>query len=501
MSEPQDAQEQRTEADGLITDEMPALWQSLQALADGSPADAFAALGPHPLADGRRQVRVLIPGAEAIGLVGAHGKLLARMQASLIDGVFEGTLAGEGPYRRRIVWPDAVQEIEDPYAFAATLDESPLLRIAVGDGQASRRALGAQHLHDSEVPGVRFAVCARHAQRVAVVGDFNGWDVRRHPMRPRIGGFWELFLPRVEAGTGYNYAITAADGRMLRRTDPVARQSQLPPGTASVVPETDTVVWTGAAWIAGRDCSAVPAPLSIYQVHAASWRGDEHNQPLEWPTLAEQLIPCVQQLSFTHIAWLPITEHPFGGSWDARSRGLSASNAQHGSPDGFAQFVDTCHRAGIGVILDWISAHFSDDAHGLAQFDGSVHDLTAAGHASICNRRNNDEPAKRSRTGVGCLACESWTGAFCALGAGCQARGCRFRRWRTQCAAAGAGRLFQRLDRLRARCALSLQRGRRRASPRPGLALAARRRARLQRSAADRWLRLAEHSMARASMG
>ncbi len=226
-----------------------------------------------------------------MGLIDSRGKLLARMQASAIDGVFEGILSIEGPYRLRIVWPDMVQEIEDPYAFAVTLDESLLLQIAAGDGQALRRALGAQHVQCGEVPGVRFAVWAPHAQRVAVVGDFNGWDVRRHPMRQRIGGFWELFLPRVEAGPRYKYAVTAADGRVLLKADPVARQTELPPATASVVPGTDTFAWTDAAWMAKRDPSAVPAPLSIYEVHAASWRRDGHNQPLDWPTLAEQLIP------------------------------------------------------------------------------------------------------------------------------------------------------------------------------------------------------------------
>ncbi|MCF5936914.1 1,4-alpha-glucan branching enzyme, partial [Xanthomonas perforans] len=253
MSERQGGQEQRTEADGMTTEGISETSQTLQALANGLPADAFAVLGPKPLAEGRRQVRVLAPGAEAMGLIDPRGKLLARMQASAIDGVFEGILAADGPYRLRIVWPDRVQEVEDPYAFAATLDESLLLQIAAGDGQAVRRALGAQHVHCGDVPGVRFAVWAPHAQRVAVVGDFNGWDVRRYPMRQRIGGFWELFLPRVEAGARYKYAVTAADGRVLLKADPVARQTELPPATASVVPSAAAFAWTDAAWMANRD--------------------------------------------------------------------------------------------------------------------------------------------------------------------------------------------------------------------------------------------------------
>ncbi|MEB2185758.1 1,4-alpha-glucan branching enzyme [Xanthomonas campestris pv. campestris] len=346
--------------------------QDLQAIAAGLPGDAFAVLGPHVQADGRLRVRVLAPGAEALGLIDGRGKLLARMQASPIDGVFEGELPADASYRLRIVWPDVVQEIEDPYAFAPQIDESALLQIAAGDGQALRANLGARHVQVGEVPAVRFAVWAPHAQRVAVVGDFNGWEPRRHPMRQRSGGIWELVLPRVETGARYKYAITTADGRVLLKADPVARQSELPPATASVVASADAFAWTDAEWMARRSAAAEPAPLSIYEVHAASWRRDGHDQPLDWVSLAAQLIPYVQELGFTHIELLPITEHPFGGSWGYQPLGLYAPTARHGSPDGFAQFVDACHRAGIGVILDWVSAHFPDDAHGLSQFDGSA---------------------------------------------------------------------------------------------------------------------------------
>ena len=269
--------------------------QDLQAIAAGLPGDAFAVLGPHVQADGRLRVRVLAPGAEALGLIDGRGKLLARMQASPIDGVFEGELPAEAAYRLRIVWPDVVQEIEDPYAFAPQIDESALLQIAAGDGQALRANLGARHVQVGEVPTVRFAVWAPHAQRVAVVGDFNGWEPRRHPMRQRSGGIWELVLPRVETGARYKYAITTADGRVLLKADPVARQSELPPATASVVASADAFAWTDAEWMARRSAAAEPAPLSIYEVHAASWRRDGHDQPLDWVSLAAQLIPYVQE--------------------------------------------------------------------------------------------------------------------------------------------------------------------------------------------------------------
>ncbi|KAB7768609.1 1,4-alpha-glucan branching enzyme [Xanthomonas maliensis] len=343
--------------------------QTLQALAEGLPAD-IALLGAQHQPDGRLLVRALAPGAEAMGLVDARGKLLARLQER-VAGIFEGELSHEGPYRLRIVWPEAVEEVEDPYAFASTLDASLLLRLSGGDGQAVREALGAVPMQHQQVDGVRFAVWAPHARRVAVVGDFNRWDARRHPMRPHSGGVWELFLPQVPAGARYKYAITTADGQAVLKADPVARQTELPPATASVVPAADRFAWNDAAWLARRAAGDLPAPLAIYEVHAASWRRDGHDQPLDWTALAEQLIPYVQGLGFTHIELLPITEYPFGGSWGYQPLSLYAPTARHGDPQGFAQFVDACHRAGLGVILDWVSAHFPADAHGLVQFDGA----------------------------------------------------------------------------------------------------------------------------------
>nr|WP_295960740.1 1,4-alpha-glucan branching protein GlgB [uncultured Xanthomonas sp.] len=349
---------------------------ALQALARGEAIDAFAWLGPHPQADGTVRVRVLAPGAEALGLLDAQGKLIARMRTHpQADGLFEGELKQPTPYLLRIVWPDAVQECDDPYAFEPMLDPAWLQDLAAGDGAALRTALGAHHARVGEVEGVRFAVWAPQARRVALVGDFNHWDARRHPLRFHPdAGVWELFVPGLHGGEHYQYELQAADGSVLpRKADPVARCSALAPSTASVVPYADSHAWGDAAWLAQREAQAGSAqPLSVYELHAGSWRHDGNGQPLHWDALAAELIPYVRGLGFTHIELLPIAEYPFGGSWGYQPLGLYAPTARHGDADGFARFVDACHQAGIGVLLDWVGAHFPDDAHGLQRFDGSA---------------------------------------------------------------------------------------------------------------------------------
>ncbi|MBN6150983.1 1,4-alpha-glucan branching enzyme [Xanthomonas sp. AmX2] len=349
---------------------------ALQALALGEAADPFAWLGPHAQGGGAVRVRALAHGAEALGLLDANGKLVARMQAHpLAEGVFEGHLKTAMPYRLRIVWPERVQETDDPYAFGPVLDEASLRGIAEGDGQSLRRALGAHHDRIGGVAGVRFAVWAPNARRVSLVGDFNDWDGRRHPMRLRpAAGVWEIFLPGLAGGERYKYEIVAADGtRLPHKADPLARQTEAPPATASVVPTAEEFPWHDAAWMRQRDEQAGSAqPISIYELHAGSWRHDADGRPLDWDALAAQLIPHVRELGFTHIELMPVTEHPFGGSWGYQPLGMYAPTARHGTPAAFARFVDACHQAGIGVILDWVSAHFPDDAHGLQRFDGSA---------------------------------------------------------------------------------------------------------------------------------
>ncbi|HVJ36192.1 MAG TPA: 1,4-alpha-glucan branching enzyme [Stenotrophomonas sp.] len=346
---------------------------ALRALARAEPGDAFALLGPHRLPDGRRRVYALLPGALAVSLVDARGHRLAQMQA-LGDGLYEATLPLPLEYRLSIEWPIGREWVEDAYAFGAVLDDDVLRRLREGDGEAARTALGAHHTTHERVPGVRFAVWAPNALRVAVVGDFNGWDGRRHPMRLRHdAGVWEIFVPRLAAGVRYKFEITAADGtRLPHKADPVARWAELPPATASRVPSAEPFPWQDEAWMAQRLDARAPAPLSIYELHAASWRRDAQGELLDWDALAAQLIPYIQSLGFTHIELLPVTEYPFGGSWGYQPLGMYAPTARHGDPHAFARFVDACHRAGIGVILDWVSAHFPNDEHGLQRFDGTA---------------------------------------------------------------------------------------------------------------------------------
>ena len=250
------------------------------------------------------------------------------------------------------------------------LTPAQLDALRSGDPDAARRLLGAVATGSG---GVRFAVWAPNASRVAVVGDFNGWDAERHPLRLRPeAGVWEGFVPRVAAGARYKFAVTAADGSSVAlKADPMARACELPPDTASRVAGPATHAWQDGAWMAARGVAEGQA-ISVYEVHAASWRRDANGQPLGWSALGDALIPYVKALGFTHIELLPVSEHPFGGSWGYQPLGLFAPTARHGGPEDFAAFVDRCHMAGLGVIVDWVGAHFPSDAHGMQRFDGTA---------------------------------------------------------------------------------------------------------------------------------
>jgi 1,4-alpha-glucan branching enzyme len=345
-----------------------------QALADGSCGDPFAVLGPHPSAHGC-VVRAFLPGARAVELIAADGEqCLAPMQPIQIDGLFAAVLPVRAAYRLRIHWPNALQICADPYAFGLLLGELDLHLLAEGTHYQLAACLGAQSLCIDGVDGVRFAVWAPNARRVSVVGDFNSWDGRRHPLRKRIeAGVWELFVPQVGVGALYQFEILGPDGLLPLKTDPVARQVEAPPRTAAVVAGRDDFHWSDADWMARRTDTQQPQrPLSIYELHADSWRRREHNRAPSWDELADELIPYVHELGFTHIELLPVMAHPFGGSWGYQPLGLFAPQPTFGEPAAFARFVDRCHEAGIGVILDWVPAHFPSDAHGLARFDGTA---------------------------------------------------------------------------------------------------------------------------------
>ncbi|HEY2677024.1 MAG TPA: 1,4-alpha-glucan branching protein GlgB [Steroidobacteraceae bacterium] len=267
------------------------------------------------------------------------------------------------------------REYPDPNAFGLLLGELDLHLLAEGNHLELGRVLGAQVMTLGGVRGVRFAVWAPNAQRVSVVGDFNRWDGRRHPMRRRgDSGVWEVFVPRVAAGGFYKYEILGPAGLLPLKSDPMALQAEAPPGTASIVADPAPFLWTDEQWLTAQSAKQgyLHEPLCIYEVHLASWRRRADLSSLNWDELAQQLIPYVVELGFTHLELLPIMAHPFGGSWGYQPLGLYAPQADLGSPAAFARFIDRCHAAGIGVILDWVPGHFPTDAHGLAHFDGTA---------------------------------------------------------------------------------------------------------------------------------
>ncbi len=349
---------------------------TLEALVRAEHGDPFAVLGPHTEGE-CTLIRAYLPAALKVEVIDAEsGELLGEMQPGATPGLFTLQLDHRPAYRYRIHWADAVQETEDPYAFGPLLGEMDLYLFAEGNHRELGQVFGAQPVQHEGVAGVRFSVWAPNARRVSVVGAFNGWDGRRHPMRLRMpSGVWELFIPRLAPGEVYKYEILGAEGLLPLKADPLARATELPPATGSVVAGTLQITWHDQAWMAQRAAyQGHDRPLSIYEVHAGSWRreGDGEGRPLSWHELGDQLIPYVQDLGFSHIELLPIMEHPFGGSWGYQLLSQFAPSARFGSPEDFAVFVDRCHQAGIGVILDWVPAHFPTDAHGLGQFDGTA---------------------------------------------------------------------------------------------------------------------------------
>ena len=345
-----------------------------EAIVNARHGDPFAVLGPH---DGRhgRVVRTFQPGADGVRVVeratGAEIGTLSRIHPA---GLFAGHVDSAAPYRLRIETAGSVREIEDAYSFPLLLGELDLHLLAEGRHHDFGRCLGAHPMESAGVRGVRFAVWAPNARRVSVVGDFNQWDGRRHPMRNRQnGGVWELFVPRLMPGALYKYEVAGPWGNTLPlKADPVAWAAEIPPATGSVVADTAPRRWSDDDWLASRaERQSARAPIAIYEAHAASWMLPDSAGESFWDVLIARMIPYVARMGFTHVELMPVMEHPFGGSWGYQPLGQFAPSARLGSPEQFARFVEACHAAGIGVILDWVPAHFPTDAHGLAQFDGT----------------------------------------------------------------------------------------------------------------------------------
>ncbi len=353
--------------------EPPALAASdLALLAEGRHPDPFSILGRHS-ADGLTFVRVWRPDAAHVALLTAEGA--ASAMASAGNGIFTAPAPATGRYRLRVGWADGSSaDIDDPYAFGLLLSEQDIYLFQEGRHFDLATRMGANPRCIDGVDGVLFAVWAPNALSVSVVGDFNGWDARRHPMRRRLRpGIWELFLPGVQAGALYKYAIVDRHGQRLPwKADPLGRLQERPPGTASMVAAPFAYAWTDGDWMAARaHADPMAAPMAVYEVHVGSWLRTQAGALGSWDEAVERLIPYLRYLRFTHVELLPIMEHPFGGSWGYQPLGMFAPTARLGPPEALARFIDGCHRAGIGVILDWVPGHFPNDEHGLACFDGT----------------------------------------------------------------------------------------------------------------------------------
>jgi len=353
---------------------------NVRALVEARHGDPFAVLGAHP-APGGVVIRTFAPGAETVEAVDPTGKRLAVLERRHPDGVFEGLVQGlvwdERPaaYRLHAANAGGAWTFDDPYRFGPTLGQIDDYLFVEGAHRDLWRKLGAHPAEHEGVWGVRFAVWAPHARRVSVVGDFNTWDGRRAQMRRRVdSGVWEIFLPDVEVGTHYKFEIIGPDGELLPlKADPFGFSAQMRPLTASVVAQIDDFVWTDDAYMARRgEGEPRRRPISIYEVHLGSWRRRPDGGFVSYDELAQTLVPYAADMGFTHLEFMPISEHPLDDSWGYQPIGLFAPTARFGDPAGFARLVDAAHRAGLGVILDWAGAHFPVDAHGLYRFDGTA---------------------------------------------------------------------------------------------------------------------------------
>jgi 1,4-alpha-glucan branching enzyme len=347
---------------------------TIDAIVDGRHQDPFSVLGIHE-AGGAFVVRAFIPGADAVDVVTREGTLLASLRRRHDAGFFEGTVPRRAPYRLHASNRVDKWIFDDPYAYGPVL--GPVDDWLIGEGRHAKLydRLGAHAMAHEGVDGVHFAVWAPNAGRVSVVGDFNHWDGRRHAMRKRVGtGVWEIFVPALSEGTLYKYEVIGAGGQLLPlKADPVGFGAELRPSTASIVRDTTRFPWTDRDWMkarAARDWRRTP--MSIYEVHLGSWRRAEGNRWLTYDELAEALVPYATDMGFTHLELMPINEHPLDDSWGYQPIGLFAPTSRFGEPAAFARFVDRCHAAGLGVIVDWVPAHFPVDPHGLARFDGTA---------------------------------------------------------------------------------------------------------------------------------
>ncbi len=351
-------------------------------IVNGEHSDPHTVLGMHEMEeDGRKAVvvRAFLPHAAGITVIDyANKRKKYPMKRLHADGFFEVTIADrEEWFRYQLEYTDAdgnTWRSYDPYSFSPTLSEFDRHLFGAGTHYEIYEKMGGRLMTHEGARGAAFSVWAPNAKAVSVIGDFNNWDARRSPMR-RLGesGIWELFLPAAAEGDKYKFHVTQCDGRVVDKTDPYGVYAEVRPNNASVLYPLKRYKWKDRRWMtARRKYDFRAAPMNIYEVHLGSWKRTEGNRFLSYTELAEQLIPYVKEMGYTHIEMLPVEEHPFDGSWGYQVTGYYAPTSRYGSPDEFKQFVDACHQNGISVILDWVPAHFPKDDFALARFDGTA---------------------------------------------------------------------------------------------------------------------------------
>ncbi len=361
-------------------------------LVHGRHGSPFDVLGPHQVADESGSltiIRTFRPGARSVWILPTESDAFtgaadvpARIPMRRIhpEGLFSATIpgwTGTQRYQLEAEYGDgSFRRTRDPYAFGPTLTDFDLYLFGEGTHYETYERLGAHPRVQDGIQGIGFAVWAPNAQRVSVVGEFNGWDDRLHVMRQRSNGVWEMFIPDLPTGTLYKYAIRSWNkGYQALKADPYAFAAELRPGTASRVWDLSGYAWSDDDWMRARaQRNLLGQPLTIYEVHAGSWRADpdtDGHGSVTYRGLAHQLVPYLQELGYTHVELMPIAEHPFDGSWGYQVTGYFAPTSRYGTPQDFMYFVDHCHQHGVGVIVDWVPAHFPKDEHGLNYFDGT----------------------------------------------------------------------------------------------------------------------------------
>lgn len=359
--------------------------QGISGLIEGVLENPAQMLGPHPIEDGGRRavsVRAYLPESEQVWLVDAEQNTLRAMRRVHPAGFYEalcpiGSADQTAKYRLRVASKSGeIIDMHDPYAVEPYLSDFDRFLFGEGRHWEIYNKLGAHLRTIDGISGVNFAVWAPNAQSIQVIGDFNGWDGRQHLMRKHVpAGIWELFVPHIGAGQKYKFRVRTCDGGIVEKSDPFGLYAELPPRTASIVSNLDAYQWQDNDWMtrrAGRD--PLRDPISVYEVHLGSWRRDPNGVHgwMNYRNIAHQLVDYCKEMGFTHIELMPISEHPFTGSWGYQTVGYFSVTSRFGTPEDFMYMVDHCHRNGIGVIVDWVPAHFPKDGHGLRQFDGSA---------------------------------------------------------------------------------------------------------------------------------